>query len=173
MRRKYLALLSGLLVVLVLSGIFIAAYGETDSDKRPRIEVGDLLELKSLRGLAVEFEREENGQREVLKAEVALKVEVVEIKGSRLSFKVLDGYIKIGEDMYSVEEGRGHAVLGKFGWLGVGGNASNEGSEYRFYLEGMLHIESPGLVVAGLTGVFRDDGESYRLRIIAKIAKSE
>ena len=173
MRAKYLVLHSGLLVVLVLSGFFVAAYGETDSDKRPRIEVGDVLELKSLRGLAVDFKREENSQREVLKAEVALKVEVVEIKGSRLSFKVLHGYIKIGEDLYSVEEGRGRAVLGRFGWLGVGGTAFNEGSGYRFYLEGMLHIESPGLVVAGLTGVFRDDGESYRLRIIAKIAKSE
>jgi len=172
-RAKYLVLHSGLLVVLVLSGFFVAAYGETDSDKRPRIEVGDVLELKSLRGLAVDFKREENSQREVLKAEVALKVEVVEIKGSRLSFKVLDGYIKIGEDMYSVEEGRGGAVLRKFGRLGVGGTALNEGSEYRFYLEGMLHIESPGLVVAGLTGVFRDDGESYRLRVMAKIAKAE
>jgi len=174
-QKKYLALLSSLLVVLVLSEFLTVANAETHADNKPPIEVGDVLKIESRRGIAVELKvgREENSERELLKAELMLKVEVAEIKDARVALKVLEGYIKIGENVYTVKEGKGRAILSKFGWLGVGGTATNEGAQYRFYLEGMLHIERSGLVVARLTGVFGNDEKSYRLRIMARIEKSD
>ena len=58
MQKKYLALLSSLLVVLVLSEFLIVANAEAYADKKPPIKVGDVLKIESRRGIAVELKVE-------------------------------------------------------------------------------------------------------------------
>lgn len=50
-------------------------------------------------------------------------------------------------------------------------HTASDGSLFRFHLEGMLHIERPGLVIAGLAGPLANDASHYVLRLMTRIER--
>jgi hypothetical protein len=130
--------------------------------------VGDVFEIASVRGMA--YERTTDGP---IEAKVSLKLAVTDVNGSRVKFKIVSGEMKIGDKTYTATDGRGGALIGKFGWATLQGNATlTRGQVFKFRLEGMLHFERTGLVLTGLTGVLGNDTEQFRLRLLMRLTRS-
>ena len=109
---------------------------------------------------------EEIADTEGAKTTLRLMVKVVEFNERRVKFEIIRGSIMIDDTVYMVRKGHGGALVNKFGWITLRGIAVHPevstvdaSSEYRFYLEGMLHIE-PGdaVVVTGHLAARIEDG---------------
>jgi hypothetical protein len=159
--------------VLLLSLIALAtimplqqALADTAQD---RLQVGTVFELASVRGMA--YEHTANRTTE---AKVSLKLTVTDVNGSRVRFKITSGEITLGDSVYAVTDGQGGALLRKFGWATLQGEAKfSNGQVFKFHLDGMLHLERAGLLLAGLAGGLGNDTEQTRLRLLIRLSRSQ
>ena len=167
MRKTKLMLQMSMIVVILFSSLIIVSYAQ--QDRQEAAKVGDLVKLESLRGRATNRKIESN---EMLNASIILTGEITDINKTRILIKIIDGTLQIGEQSYQVENGLSRAIFRKFGWLAITGNAStSDGSLFRFHLEGMLHIERPGLVIVGLAGPLVNETDHYVIRLITRIER--
>lgn len=162
-RRFALALLLSLIALAVIIPMQ-QALAEPPQD---RLKPGDVLQLVSVRGVA--SGRNGDGLTE---AKVSLKLTVTNVNQTRLKFTVTSGEIAFGDKVYTVTSGQGGAILRKFGWIILRGDATlTDGEEFKFRLEGMLHFERAGVVLAGLTGGLGNDSAQSRLRLLVRLSK--
>jgi len=167
MKRSKLILQTLMIVIIVLSSLVVVSYAQQEGQEP--VKVGDLVKLESVRGRATNREIESS---EMLNASIVLTGEITEINRTHIIIKILDGNIKVGENTYLVETGLARAIFKKFGWVAITGNATDsDGSLFRFHLEGMLHIERPGLVITGLAGPLANDENHYVLRLMTRIER--
>lgn len=132
--------------------------------------VGDRIRLVSVRGFATHRGPEDEPR---INASIALVGEITEINRTQVKIRILEGSIQIGDDTYTVRAGHARALVRKFGWLGVIGNATSpDGSLFKFHLEGMLHIERPKLVVVGLAGLISNEADQYVLRLFTRVERT-
>ena len=74
--------------------------------------------------------------------------------------------------MYTVETGLARVLFRKFGWVAITGNATDSnGAIFRFHLEGLLHVERPGLVIVGLAGPLTNEMDHYVLRLVTRMER--
>ena len=134
-----------------------------------RLHAGDVFELVSVRGMAYE-----HAANRTAEAKVSLKLTVTEVNGSRVRFKITSGEITLGDSVYAVTDGQGGALLRRFGWATLQGEAKlPNGQVFKFHLDGMLHLERAGLLLAGLTGGLGNDTEQIRLRLLMRLSKGQ
>jgi len=165
--RKYL-LTSLLLLTIVLPSLVFVSNAQLTQQETAY--VGDRDRLVSVRGFAT-HRGLENEPR--INASIALVGEITEINRTQVKIRILEGSIQIGDDTYTVRAGHARALVRKFGWLGVIGNAtSHDGSLFKFHLEGMLHIERPKLVVVGLAGLISNEADQYVLRLFTRVERT-
>lgn len=156
-----------MIVIIVLSSLVVVSYAQ--QERQEPAKIGDQVKLESIRGRATNREIESS---EMLNASIVLTGEITEINRTRIMVKILDGNVQIGEDTYIVETGLARVIFRKFGWVAITGNATDSyGSLFRFHLEGMLHIERPGLVITGLAGPLTNDENHYVLRLMTRIER--
>ena len=133
-----------------------------------RLQVGDMFELVSVRGMAYE-----HAANRTTEAKISLKLTVTDVNASRVRFKITTGEMTLGDRVYAVTDGQGGAFLRKFGWATLQGEAKlANGQMFKLHLDGMLHLERAGLVLAGLTGGLGNDNEQIRLRMLMRLSKS-
>lgn len=155
-----------LLATMGLPNLILASYAQ--QPEQVRASIGDKVRVQSVRGSAVL--RVDDKKR--YNASIDLVGEITELNGTHVKLRVLDGGIQVGDEYYSIAGGRLNAVYKRFGWLGIVGNAtSSTGTAFGFHLEGMLHIERPGLVVAGLAGPFANETTHYVLRLGVRLGR--
>jgi hypothetical protein len=156
-----------MIVIIVLSSLVVVSYAQ--QERQESAKIGDLVKLDSVHGRATNREIKSS---EMLNASIVLTGEITEINRTCITIKILDGNIQVGENTYLVETGLAHAIFRKFGWAAIAGNATDSyGSLFRFHLEGMLHIERPGLVITGLAGPLTNEENRYVLRLITRIER--
>ena len=169
MKISKLVLQTLMIVTVVLSSLIIVSYAQ--QEQQEPVKLGDLVKLESLRGHATLREIESS---DMLSVSMVLTGEITEINRTRIIIKIIDGDIQLGENVYIVESGLARAIFRKFGWMAVTGNATaSDGSLFRFHLEGMLHIERPKLVIAGLAGPLSNEESHYVLRLMTRIQRIE
>jgi len=157
------AVILALIVVAFVVPIQPASAGEPDP-----LGVGDEIRVESVRGIAHDSDTDKT-----MKATLVLTLTVTEIDKAHAKFKVSSGQITVDDYTYTITSGAGRAIVRKFGWIIVGGKATlTTGELFEFRLEGMLHIERPRLVLAGLFGGIRDENGAIRLRFIAKLSRT-
>jgi hypothetical protein len=157
-----------MIVIIVVSSLVVMSYAQQEG--QDPIKIGDQVKLESVRGRATNREIESS---EMLNASIVLTGEITEINRTRIIIEILDGNMQIGENTYIVEKGLARAIFRKFGWVAITGNATDSnGSFFRFHLEGMLHIEKPGLVITGLAGPLANNENHYILRLMARIERA-
>jgi len=167
MERSKIILQTLMIVIIVLSSLVVVSYAQQERQKPAK--VGDLVKLESVRGRATNRELESS---EMLNASIFLTGEITEINRTRIMIKILEGNMRIGENTYIVKTGLSRTIFRKFGWVAITGNATgSDGSLFRFHLEGMLHIERPGLVITGLAGPLVNDENHYVLRLMTRIER--
>lgn len=167
MTKSKIMLQTLMIVIIVLSSLVVVSYAQQEQQEPAKI--GDQVKLESIRGRATNREIQSS---EMLNASIVLTGEITEINRTRIIVKILDGNVQIGEDTYIVETGLARVIFRKFGWVAITGNASDSyGSLFRFHLEGMLHIERPGLVITGLAGPLANDENQYVLRLMTRIER--
>jgi len=148
------------LATMALPNLILVSYAQ--QPEQVRASIGDKVRLQSVRGSAVL----RGDDKKWCDASMDLVGEITGLNGTHVKLRVLDGGIQVGDEQYSIEGGRLNAVYKRFGWLGIIGNAtSSTGTAFGFHLEGMLHIERSGLVVAGLAGPFANETTRYVLRL--------
>jgi len=156
-----------LLVTLVLSSLIIVSYAQQPNEEL--VKIGAKVRLYSVRGHATQRGTED---KPWINASMVLVGEITEVNRSRIRIEIREGNIKIGDGNYIVKSGVARVIFRKFGWMGIVGNATSpEGTTYKFHLEGMLHIERPGLVMVGLAGPFTSDKDNYILRLLTRSEK--
>lgn len=134
-----------------------------------RLQVGDVFELVSVRGMAYERTADEPTT-----AKMTLKLTVTDVNGSRVRFKITSGEITLGDKVFAMTDGQGRAILRKFGWATLQGDAKlGNGQMFKLHLDGMLHIERAGLVLAGLAGGLGNDTEQTQLRLLMRLSRSQ
>jgi hypothetical protein len=134
-----------------------------------RLQLGDVFELVSVRGIAYD-----RAADEPTTAEMSLKLTVTDVNGSRVRFKITSGEITVGDKAFAVTDGQGRALLRKFGWATLQGDAKlANGKMFKLHLDGMLHIEKAGLLLTGLTGGLGNDAEQIRLRLLMRLSRSQ
>ncbi|WP_455369935.1 hypothetical protein [[Eubacterium] cellulosolvens] len=169
MIKSKLMLTTLMMVTVILSSLIAVSYAQ--QDRLTPAQVGDLVKLESVRGKAVHRETESS---EMMNASIVLTGEITEINRTRIMVKIIDGVIQTGENDYIVENGLARVLFRKFGWISVSGNATaSDGSLFSFHLEGMLHIERPRLVLAGLEGLLSSEESHYGLRLMTRIQRIE
>jgi len=162
--EKKLALV--LLCLIALSSPFVvdralAADDQTDPS------VGQVLKLVSVRGAAREV-----GSGESIPASLTLTLTIIRVNQSRIRFEIMSGQISFGGNTYQVTSGEGRAIVRKFGWAEIHGNTTlPNGETHKFRLEGMLHIESPGLVLIGLAGGIGNEQNRAHLDCVCRLSK--
>lgn len=160
-------LLFTLILSLVAVGLVVPIHQAMAEEPR-RLEVGDVLRVESIRGMA-----HESGTSDRMRADLVLTLTVTNVNDARGSFTLTSGEIGFGDNTFTVTSGEGHAIVRKFGWIVLRGSATlSSGKVFEFRLEGMLHLERPGLVLAGLAGGIRNENSHYGLRLIAKISRA-
>jgi len=165
LNRKLLSVL--ILSLMALSAVVAVGHASTEEPRGP--QVGDLLTIESIRGNAGVPGVEEN-----TKATLRLTVAVTEVDEKRVKFEVMSGEISFGDKAYAVNYGGGGAILQKFGWIVLSGEATLQSGElHKFRLEGMLHIEGPRLIVAGMTGGIGDEDTRTPLRVFMRISRTQ
>lgn len=161
-----------LLSVLILSMVAfstVVAVGHAAAEERRGLQVGDLLTIESIRGTAGI-----PGSEDSAKATLTLTATVTEVDEKRVKFEIVSGEISFGDKTCTVNSGGGGAILGKFGWIMLSGEATPQSGElHKFRLEGMLHIEGPRLVVAGMTGGIGDEDSRTPLRVFVRISRAQ
>lgn len=168
MRKGLKATSLFLLAIILLGASMSAAYSRPE--EQARIEVGDIIVIKFLRGRA--FALESNSE-EPVNATMTIECEVVSVENRLVSAEIHEGNITIQENRFDVVNGTVRARLGKFGWILIRGLTIVDDKQYRFRFEGMLHVEKPGLVVIGLVGGLRGEELSYRINGIGRAIKLE
>jgi len=165
--RKHL-LTSLLLLTIILPSLIFVSHAQLP--QQDTANVGDRVRLVSVRGFAT---HRGSGDEPRINASITLVGEITEINRTQVKIRILEGNIQIGDDTYTVRTGHARALVRKFGWLGVIGNATSpDGSLFKFHLEGMLHIERPRLVVVGLAGLISNETEHYVLRLFIRVEKT-
>jgi hypothetical protein len=161
-RRSVLAVLLG----LILLGVVASGYqAVADSPAGP--EVGQVLTLKSVRGMA-----RDPSSGESQKAAITLTLTVTRVNDTRVKFTITSGQITIGDRIYTLSSGEGGAIVRKFGWVSLRGETPlASGKAFKFHLEGMLHIERPGIVVVGVAGAISHEESRIFLNFLARLSK--
>jgi hypothetical protein len=154
------------LATMALPNLILVSYAQ--QPEQVGASIGDKVRLQSVRGSTAL--RGDN--MKWYNASIDLVGEITELNGTHVRFRILDGGIQVGDEHYSIAGGRLNAVYKRFGWLGIIGNAtSSTGTAFGFHLEGMLHIERPGLVVAGLAGPLVNETTHYVLRLGVRLER--
>jgi len=85
---------------------------------------------------------------------------------------VVSWQISIGDSVYTITSGAGHAIARRFGWITLHGKAMlPNDSVFELRLEGMFHLERPGLAVAGLMGGIADESGHSLLRFVVRLLR--
>ena len=156
-----------LLTIVLPSLVFVSNAQLTQQETA---NVGDRVRLVSVRGFATHRGPEDEPR---INASIALVGEITEINRTQVKIRILEGSIQIGDNMYTVRAGHARALVRKFGWLGVIGNATSpDGALFKFHLEGMLHIERPKLVVVGLAGLISNEADQHVLRLFTRVERT-
>jgi len=162
--KKKIALV---LLGLIALGIAFAGNQVLAADDQPGPTVGQVLQLESVRGSAREL-----GSGERVPATLKLTLTVTHVNGSRVRFEIVGGQVSFGDSTYQVTSGGGHAIARKFGWAEIRGNATlPNGEAHKFRLEGMLHIERPGLTLIGLAGAIGNEQDRALLDCVVRLSK--
>lgn len=137
------------------------------ADEARGLMAGDLLRMESVRGIA-----RDPSTSKTAKATLTLTLSVNSINNARVEFTVASGQISIGDSVYTITSGAGHAIARKFGWIMLHGKAMlPNGSVFEFRLEGILHLERVGLAVAGLMGGIGDESGHSRVRLVVRLSR--
>jgi len=162
--KKKLALI---LLGLIALGIAFADSEALAADDQAGPNVGQVFKLESKRGSAREV-----GSGERIPASLTLTLTVVHVNESRVRFEITSGQISFDDNTYRVTSGEGRAIVRKFGWAEIRGNATlPNGETHKFRLEGMLHIERPGLTLIGLVGGIGNEQNRVLLSCLCRISK--
>ena len=157
------------LVLLGLIALSIAFAGNQvlAADDPPGPNVGQVLKLESVRGSAREL-----GSGERVPATLKLTLTVTHVNESRVRFEITGGQISFGDNTYQVTSGEGRLIVHKFGWAEIHGNTTlPNGETHKFRLEGMLHIERPGLMLIGLAGGTGNEQNRSILSCVVRLSK--
>ena len=162
--RKKLAL--GLLGLIAL-GAALTGSQVLAADDQAAPDIGQVFRLESVRGSA-----REAGSGKRIPATMTLTLTVTYVNGSRVRFEIVGGQVSFGDSTYQVTSGGGHAIARKFGWAEIRGNATlPNGEAHKFRLEGMLHIERPGLTLIGLAGAIGNEQDRALLDCVVRLSK--
>ncbi len=173
MKKEIKGLIILVVIMMAMSSTFlINGYAETDTELNTiSLEENRQFTIIARRGWAkiVKVNTEADVNR--LKTKLEITIRVVEVNERLVKFEILKGKIIIDDRIYEIKEGQGRALLGKFGWIVINGvgEASTSKIDCRFHLEGMLHVEGPRVVVVGLSGILRNEDNTYYLRYIALV----
>ena len=167
MKYSKIILQTLMIVTVILSSLIVVSYAQ--QERQAPAQIGDLVKLESVRGRAT---NSETNSKDMLNASMFLTGELIEINRTRVIVKIIDGNVKIGENMYTVETGLARVLFRKFGWVAITGNATDSnGAIFRFHLEGLLHVERPGLVIVGLAGPLTNEMDHYVLRLVTRMER--
>ena len=167
MKYSKIILQTLMILTVILSSLIVVSYAQ--QERQAPAQIGDLVKLESVRGRAT---NSETNSKDMLNASMFLTGELIEINRTRVIVKIIDGNVKIGENMYTVETGLARVLFRKFGWVAITGNATDSnGAIFRFHLEGLLHVERPGLVIVGLAGPLTNEMDHYVLRLVTRMER--
>ncbi len=156
-----------MVVTVILSSLIVVSYAQ--QERQDPAQIGDLFKIESVRGRAT---YRETDLKNMLNASMVLTGELIEINRTRVIINIIDGNIKIGENMYTVETGLARVLFKKFGWVAITGNATDSnGISFRFHLEGLLHVERQGLVIVGLAGPLTNETSHFVLRLVTRMER--
>jgi len=162
-RTLVLATLLGLIFLAVVASGYQAVADPTDAPV-----VGQALRLESVRGMA-----RDPSSGESKHATLTLTLTITHVNNTRVRFMITGGQITIGDSIYTVSSGEGGAIVRRFGWIVLRGETTlASGEVFKFRLEGMLHIERPGLLVVGLAGGIGHEDNRIFLNLLARLSKA-
>lgn len=167
MRYSKIILQALMIVTVILSSLIVVSYAQ--QERQAPAQIGDLVKLESVKGRAT---HRETDSRDMLNASMVLTGEIADINRTHIIIKIIDGNVKIEDNTYTVETGLARVIFKKFGWVAITGNATDSnGTIFRFHLEGLLHIERPGLVIVGLAGPLINEMDHYVLRLVTRMER--
>ena len=174
MRKEFKALILVAVIMMAATSTFLTyGYAEPNESDFEKLVKDREFRIISRRGSAHELYKESDvANPESLESKLVLRAKVVEVNERFVKFEILDGSIEIDGKTYDVDNGQGWAIVRKFGWIAINGECESSSKDYRFHLEGMLHIEAPLVVILGLSGIMRGNESTFHLRYLSTIKGS-